>query len=602
VRNLEAVFMNQRLLCSLFVVSLSYACGSSNNGNGNGGGAGANGRAGSGNSNAGAAGGTVVGTSGSAGMPSGLAGGTSAGASSTGTAGAGPGGAGTAGTMATAGASGAGAAGSGTAGAAGAAGAPMGTVGDNQNVTQRGGDNARTAHWVQSTFTTASVAKMALDANFKGNFSGQMSAVPLFVAGATPGTGFYIVATQGNKIYALNEATGAIKWTGDLGPPQNGHMGGEVSTPVIDATTRTVYLAAAMATNRYELHALNVDTGMELANWPVVLSSINSGNVAMEFGATEQRSALSLVSGVVYTAFGGYAGDGGNYRGWVIAVNATDPTKTGAWAVMDNRQAGIWAAGGMASDGNGVFAVTGNSGGTNHATSDSEEVIRITGLGTPNRDDANMFYPDIWSNNMNSRDLDFGSCSPMVLTVPNSTPSKIIVAPAKPGIVYVLDAAKLGGNNGSLSSRAVAARDMESVYTAPTGYQVGTGVNVAISTGVGSQCGGNTTGGAVMGLTVQPGNGTVQPALLYKWCANISSNRHSPVSTNSNGAGADPIVWFLNGASLNAYNGDTGAVVYPPAGVTAAVCDGVQQFTALIVADGHVVAGGNGHLCSFSVH
>jgi hypothetical protein len=597
--------MNHRLLCSALLLSVCYACGSSDTGSS--GSAGANGSAGSRSGTAGTAGGTVVGSSGSGGMPSGVAGGTPANGGNTGTAGASTGGANTGGAGAgDSGTGGAGMAGAGTSGSAGSAGTSMGTTGDNQNVTQRGGDDARTAHWIQSTFTTANVAKIALDANFKANFTGQMSAVPLFVAGATPGTGFYIVATQGNKIYALDETTGANKWTADLGAPQNGHMGGEVSTPVIDATTRTVYLAAAMATNRYELHALSVDTGKELANWPAVLSSIKSGNTAMDFGVSEQRSALSLANGVVYTAFGGYIGDGGDYHGWVIAVNATDPTKTGAWVTMDARQAGIWAAGGMPSDGNGIFAVTGNSGATNHATSDSEEIIRITGLGTPNRDDINMFYPDIWYTGMNSSDKDFGACSPMVLAVPNSTPSKIIVAPAKPGIVYVLDDAKLGGNNGSLSSRVVAATDQESVYTAPTGYQVGTGVNVAISTGPGSQCGGNTTGGAVMGLTVQAGNATVKPALLFKWCANISTDpnvtRRSPVSTNSNAAGADPIVWFLNGAALNAYNGDTGAVVYPPTGVTAGTCDGVQKFTAPIVADGHVVVGGNGHLCSFSVH
>jgi len=136
-------------------------------------------------------------------------------------------------------------------GTAGMAGAPMGATGDNQNVTQRGGDDARTAHWVQSTFTTANVAKMALDTNFKATFTGNMSAVPLFVAGATPGTGFYIVATQDNKVYALDETTGASKWAAgptNLGAPQDAHNG-EMSTPVIDAASRTVYVAAAMATN-----------------------------------------------------------------------------------------------------------------------------------------------------------------------------------------------------------------------------------------------------------------------------------------------------------------------------------------------------------------
>src|SRR5262249_39529382 len=60
-----------------------------------------------------------------------------------------------------------------------------------QSVTQRGGDSARTAHWVDAAFTTANVGKMAFDADFKANFTGEMSAVPLFLAGTKPGKGIF---------------------------------------------------------------------------------------------------------------------------------------------------------------------------------------------------------------------------------------------------------------------------------------------------------------------------------------------------------------------------------------------------------------------------
>jgi hypothetical protein len=42
----------------------------------------------------------------------------------------------------------------------------------------------------------------------------------------------------------------------------------------------------------------------------------------------------------------------------------------------------IWAPGGMPSDGNGVFASTGNRTGGGAGHLDSEEVVRITGMAT----------------------------------------------------------------------------------------------------------------------------------------------------------------------------------------------------------------------------
>jgi outer membrane protein assembly factor BamB len=527
----------------------------------------------------------------------------------------------------TAGAAGTGTAGTvGSAGAAGAvatAGAGGAPAAGNGSVTQRGADSARTSHWVQPTLTRANMAKMAPDTNFKANFAGEFTSSPLFLAGATPGTGRFYAATTENDVYALDETSGATVWKRNIG----GYLAnapvclatpihhGILSTGVIDPDTRVLYVAAAMADGHHEVHALSLDNmGAEVAGWPLDVSTVSAGTLAFKpiQGVQNQRSALSLVGGIIYVAFGGYCGDAGAYHGWVVAVDSKDPKKVGAWATSDARQAGIWAAGGLASDGNGVFAITGNVAGltgANHAGSDSEEILRLTGLAVPHRDNANLFLPAEWANPMNASDKDFGSCSPALITVPNSTPSKVIVAPAKPGHVYFLDATNLGGERGQFAEAVVATTTDQSLYTAPSAYQAPTGVYVAMTTGIGSQCpnggGGN---GNVMSILMQPGVTPDKPPMpKIAWCAPVNSTDNathyiSPISTNSAGS-ADPIVWMINAGKLNAFDGEKGTMLYDSG---ASTCVGVQKFTAPIAVNGRIVTGGSSsgqaHLCSWSVH
>jgi outer membrane protein assembly factor BamB len=549
-----------------------------------------------GNTSAGTAGTSTTGGSGAAG--------------SAGTAGAGTAGAGTAG------AGGNTSAGAGGAGA-GAGSVAGGTTATNESVTQRGADNARTSHWLAPTLTKANLAKMAIDTNFKANFDGEFTGVPLFLAGATPGTGRFFAATTENDVYALDELTGAQVWKHNIGgylvtAPVCGNdpiNHGIVSTPIIDAAAHKIFLAAAMTDGHHEIHALSTDTGMEVAGWPVDVSQIKAGSRAFPSKVQNQRSALSLVNGILYVAFGGYCGDAGNYQGWVIGVNSADPSKTGAWVTKDARQAGIWAAGGLASDGIGVFAVTGNAPEqSNHDNTDSEEILRITDLGVGHRDSVNMFYPTEWANPMNSSDKDFGSASPSVVTVPGAKPATIIVAPAKPGRVYFLDSANLGGSLGQFADMVVADTDQQSIYTTPSAYTTTSGVHIAITAGSGGRCPNGTTSNVVMSLLLKPSAADQPPMPAKAWCATIAGGdvpKRSPISTNSSGA-SDPIVWFLNGSNLNGYDGETGAVLYDSSKVANSACAGAHKFTTLIAANGRIVAGGDSggkaHLCSWSVH
>jgi hypothetical protein len=595
------------LCCGLLLCSVS--CSSSDSPGGGAAGASANGGA-STNPQAGSSG-----MANAAGTPPATGGNASAGSAGTPSTGGGSdtAGAAGAGTAGTAGASGSTSAGAGGA-SAGASGAPTTT---GESVTQRGADNARTSHWLAPTLTKANMAKMAIDANFKANFDGEFTGVPLFLAGATAGTGRFFAATTENDVYALDELTGTQVWKHNIGAylataatcgndPKN-H--GIVSTPIIDAAAHKIFVAAAMADGHHEIHALSTDTGMEVAGWPVDVSKIKAGSLAFPSSVQNQRSALSLVNGILYVAFGGYCGDRGNYHGWVIGVNAADPSKVGAWATKDSRQAGIWAAGGLASDGNGVFAVTGNAPEqSNHDNSDSEEILRITDLGTGHRDSVNMFYPTEWANPMNSSDKDFGSASPSVVTVPGAKPSTIIVAPAKPGRVYFLDAANLGGSLGQFADMVVADTDQQSIYTTPSAYTTSSGVHIAISAGSGGRCPNGNTSNVVMSLLLKPSAADQSPMPSKAWCAPVGAGdvpKRSPISTNSAGA-SDPIVWFLNGSNLNGFDGETGAVVYDSSKVANSGCAGAHKFTTLIAANGRIVAGGDSggkaHLCSWSVH
>jgi outer membrane protein assembly factor BamB len=478
-----------------------------------------------------------------------------------------------------------------------------------QSVLQRGKNNARTAHFVQPNLTTANAAKMALDTDFKATFTGHLMGVPLYLANGPNGKGAFYAATLENNVYAFDETTGAVVWQHSIGTPGSGSSGpgitarGIISTPVIDATARVIYVVGGIGPNlvRHEIHALSVDTGMEVAGgrWPIDVSKITAGSVTFNPPDQHQRSALSLVSGILYVAFGGNYGDGGNYHGWVIAVDTADPTKVAGWATFGTQE-GIWAPGGMASDGNGVFAITGNGRGPDtHMNTDAEEIIRITGMAVPHRDTANMYYPMIWKTGMDNGDKDFGSCSPLVLDVPGSTPSKIVVAPAKPGHVYFLDAANLGGLGGELRDLTVASTTAESVYTAPTAYTTAQGLHLAISTTIGSVCPNGVANSNVMGIAIQPGS---PPTPRIAWCAKVGDDdevrRRSPISTTTDGQ-ANAIVWFMNGSKLNAFDGSTGSVLFN--GGTGD-CGGVHRHTSPIAANGRIVVGGDNHLCSWSVH
>jgi hypothetical protein len=79
------------------------------------------------------------------------------------------------------------------------------------------------------------------------------------------------------------------------------------------------------------------------------------------------------------------------------------------------------------------------------------------------------------------------------------------------------------------------------------------------------------------------------------WCASIAGGA-SPISTTTDGK-SEALVWFVSGGKLIAVDGETGAVVFNGGTGT---CAGVRKWTSPIAVKARLVAGGDGHLCSWS--
>ena len=561
-----------------------------------------------------AVGGTGTGTGGMGGTagPGGTAGGGTTGTGgavgrggTTGTAGTG----GTVGAAGTGGAAGAAGTGGGAAGRGGTTGTAgtMGTV--VQSVLERNKNPSRDGHFIQSGLTTTAVATMVQTPGFNAMFSGVMYASPLYLENGPIGKGELFAVTNSNNVVALDEMTGATLWMKSIGssPTDSGagcgsiHPIGILSTPVIDATARTIYVAGAIGTStiaRHEVHALSVDDGSEKSGWPVDVSTVPaSGGTTFMPQPANQRSALSLVGGVLYVAYGGHVGDCGPYHGWVVGINAASPATKGGWATGGQGE-GIWAAAGMASDGNGVFAATGNRTSGTGTHQDSEEVVRVTGLGTR----ADTFWPTTpmsggatqrWQA-MDSGDYDLGSVNPVYVQLPGSTPQNMVIALSKDGHLYILDAANLGGADGRKVDFTVAGSGM-SVHTPPTVYRTAMGLYyVFATTANAAMCPGGLTGKAIVAVRIAPGN---PPTPTIAWCAQLAGMATgAPISTTTNGTD-NAVVWFINGGPLRALDGDTGAVIW----TSSNTCSGVYKWSSPIAFKNRIVASGSSTLCSWSV-
>jgi len=221
---------------------------------------------------------------------------------------------------------------------------------------------------------------------------GKVDAEPLYLSGLTiqgAKHNVLFVATENDTLYAFDVGSGAVLWqvsllgsgetVNDL--PANGcdqvtPTIGITSTPVIDRSAGPNGLifvvamskASAAATYYQRLHALDVTTGAEMLNGPVLISASypqqGGGSSSFDPAQYEERAALLLAGGTIYTSWTSHC-DGGTYYGWIIAYSESTLAQSAVLNVAANsggRGPAIWmSGGGPAADASGnVYLLTAN--------------------------------------------------------------------------------------------------------------------------------------------------------------------------------------------------------------------------------------------------
>lgn len=302
---------------------------------------------------------------------------------------------------------------------------------------------------------------------------------------AIPGVGqknVVFVATVNNSVYAFDADSANVTtayWNVNLTPAHSrvinrsdetgacggfyfdfsGNMG-IVGTPVIDSATNTIYVVArsidtaggAKNANQY-LHALDITTGAEKANSPVLITATISGSGDGSSGGLlsfdplrqNQRSGLLLLNGVVYIAWASHC-DWGPYHGWLMGYDKTTLQQKYIYnSTPDGYNGGIWMSGGgpsADSDGNIYLGVGNGSVGTNGNPADprnrSESALKLSTSG--NGFTLQTFFTPKNYETLEGADLDFGVTQ--VMLIPGTTRAIVGV---KDGHLYLLDKDNMGG-------------------------------------------------------------------------------------------------------------------------------------------------------------
>jgi len=488
----------------------------------------------------------------------------------------------------------------GATGGAGVGGAGGGPASSAANVLQYHRNLSRDGLYVDPAFTKAAAVRIHKDTTFNATIAGATFAQPLYFEGAAGGKNLIIVATMQNQVYALDAASGAVVWQKQAGmPAQGSEFGcgnmatiGITGTPVIDAASKTMFFDAANPGPVRKIHAFSLDDGSERPGWPVdVVASVRSGTVTFNPTIQSQRAAPTLVNGTLYVPYGGIIGDCGAYRGWVAGFPIATPTQVQAFATGATKS-GIWGPGGIASDGTNLFVTTGNAPG-GAAFGQQESILRLQAGPTFSATAPNFFTPANWQA-LDTADDDLGGSGPILVDVPGATPSKLVVALGKNGIIYLVDRENLGGIAAAGAQQGVASATVASnaIIQAAATYTTAMGTYVVLK-GNGSGCPGGTRGD----LTAVRISATSPPRPTVAWCA-TQGGAGSPIVTTTDGQ-AEAVVWGL-GTRLMGFDGDTGAVIFNGGAATDALT-AISNFVTPIAARGRIFVATNTAVHAFTM-
>ena len=483
---------------------------------------------------------------------------------------------------------------------------------------------------------------------------GQVYAQPLYVSNlAIPGKGVHtviFVVTENDDVYALDANSNAgpsagVLWHVSMGKAAampNSFFGnrygpyhdinpqvGITSTPVIDLSTNTMYLDAftddSTAQNpqngtlySHHIHALDITTGADKMMPLLVTASVQGTGVGgngttIPFVATQelQRPALTLLNGVVYVCYSGYA-DTDPYHGWILGYNAANLNLVAVLNTTPNLSAtedanegegGIWQTGdGLVSDGTNLYVETANGDFDPTVGDYSDSFLRIT------PDSTTAANQHLWGWGLNigdyftpyneqalaDADSDLGSGGSLLLPPQPGAHTNELVGSGKQGVVYVVDANNMGHHN-----PPSAGNDSNVVETINLGN--GNFDSPAYFNGTVYY---NGVNGALKGYTLNNGLLPAAPSMQAS-VAYSSSGQGATPSVSANGT-ANGIVWNIqfDGSHevLHAFDATNLTELYNSnQDPTRDQLGGGVKFITPTIADGEVFVGGNGFVGVFGL-
>jgi hypothetical protein len=292
----------------------------------------------------------------------------------------------------------------------------------------------------RSGVSISSPSPKAVRKRWTKSVDGQVYAQPLIVGSEV------IIATENDTVYALNETTGAKRWsrhlarpvTGGLPCPGNVHPSGITGTPVADPATGRLWVVTFTSRPRFRhtLWELNLKNGRTVWKRPIDVPGSDPR-------AHQERGALTLLGSRVYVPFGGLFGDCSDYKGRVAGAPVSGKGRLVTFTTPNQREAGIWAPAGEAVRDNSIYVSTGNGTPVNKID-DSDSVLRLS----QRLKVIGRFTPTNWQE-LSANDTDLSSTAPAML------PGGLVFQVGKGGVGYVLNGTRLGGTGGQLASSQV---------------------------------------------------------------------------------------------------------------------------------------------------
>src|SRR6266478_3449074 len=231
---------------------------------------------------------------------------------------------------------------------------------------------------------------------------------------------------------------------------------GIVGTPVIDATSQTLYFVARSTNGSafvQHLHAVSLLDGSEAPGSPVQITATYPGNgdgsvgnvITFDGQRQNQRQGLTLANGVVYVTFSSHC-DWGPYHGWVLGYDAVSLQQRTVYNDTPNGYAGgMWESGtGMAADAAGnLYVIAGN--GTvgdsidpTNLTNRGESALKLTPSGSSLQ--VTSYFTPANYQALNDTDTDYGVMG--ALLIPNSS---YFLTGGKDGNLYLVNKDNMGG-------------------------------------------------------------------------------------------------------------------------------------------------------------